>query len=184
MAFCFLNWQYVDSKLVAAQIPAVDFDQSQANKVEMFVDTYISAVCRNELIDWCASCDSAQRCFCQETVLLLAPASSWESKRPWPITQRQTIVPCCDKTESCSLVAICSSKLQPGVGEEPCPSFCSWLQQLYPAWPRVNQLPTTAPCKVDDVCTREARGLKTASRFCEVSMPWQILNRFARDVCI
>jgi hypothetical protein len=51
MAFCFLNWQYVDSKLVAAQIPAVDFGQSQANKVEMFVDTYISAVCCNELID-------------------------------------------------------------------------------------------------------------------------------------
>jgi hypothetical protein len=52
MAFSFLNWQYVDSKLVAAQIPAVDFDQSQANKVEMFVDTYISAVCCcNELID-------------------------------------------------------------------------------------------------------------------------------------
>jgi hypothetical protein len=52
MAFCFLNWQYVHSKLVGAQIPAVDFDQSQANKVEMFVDTYISAVCCcNELID-------------------------------------------------------------------------------------------------------------------------------------
>jgi hypothetical protein len=51
MAFCFLNWQFLDSKLVAAQIPAVDFDQSQANKVEMFVDTYISAVCCNELID-------------------------------------------------------------------------------------------------------------------------------------
>ncbi len=173
MAFCFLNWQYVHSKLVAAQIPAVDFDQSQANKVEMFVDTYISAVCCcNELIDWCASCDSAQRCFCQETVLLLASASSWESKRPWPITQRQTIVPCCDKTESCSLVAICSSKLQPGVGEEPCPSFCSWLQQLYPAWSRVNQLPTTAPCKVDDVCTTGE--IRTEdSRFCEASMPWQ-----------
>jgi hypothetical protein len=35
MAFRFLNWQYVGSKLVAAQIPAVDFDHLQANKVEM-----------------------------------------------------------------------------------------------------------------------------------------------------
>lgn len=52
MAFRFLNWQYVGSKLVAAQIPAVDFDQLQANKVEMFVDTFINAVCCcNELID-------------------------------------------------------------------------------------------------------------------------------------
>jgi hypothetical protein len=51
MAFCFLKWQYVDRKLVAAQIPAVDFDQSQGNTVETFLDAYISAVCCNELID-------------------------------------------------------------------------------------------------------------------------------------